>query len=242
MSAFTAIVLAAGVGSRLRPLTDHAPKCLVSVGAESMLSRAARLLAEAGAAELIVSTGYRDDAVREALRDAPLPVRFAHNEDYATTQNVVSLARALAHAPDDRDVVKLDGDLVFEPAVLSRLLGADGDACAALEDGEAPPEEAMKVVLRGGRITRFGKGIAPVDAAGESIGMERFTARVVPSLKRVIADAVSAGRTDLYYEDVYNDLLDAGLAMGVARVGALRWCEIDDHDDLDAARRLFAGA
>ncbi len=241
MSPFTAIVLAAGVGSRLRPLTDNAPKCLVSVGRETMLARAARILADAGAAELIVSTGYLDGAVREAMRDAPLPVRFAHNPDYETTQNVVSLRRALDLAPDDRDAVKLDGDLVFERAVLDALLAAGGDACAAIEDGARPPDEAMKVDAAGGRITRFGKGLAAETSAGESIGVERFAARAVPSLRRALAAAIEAGRTDIYYEEVYNDLLGAGLAMEAARVSSLRWCEVDDLDDLDAARRLFAG-
>lgn len=241
MRPFTAIVLAAGVGSRLRPLTDHAPKCLVDVGSESMLARAARLLAAAGAAELIVSTGYRDDAVRAAMRDAPLPVRFAHCDDYATTQNVVSLWRALDLAPDGRDVVKLDGDLVFEAAVLEALFEAGGDACAALEDGVTPPDEAMKVEMADGRIRRFGKGVATARAAGESIGVERFAAATVPSLRRVIDAAVRGGRTNLYYEDVYNDLLDGGLAMRAASVARLRWCEVDDLADLDAARRLFAG-
>ncbi|MFO0646266.1 MAG: phosphocholine cytidylyltransferase family protein [Polyangiales bacterium] len=242
MSPFTAIVLAAGVGSRLRPLTDTAPKCLVSVGRETMLGRAARVLADAGAAELIVSTGYLDGAVREAMRDAPLPVRFAHNHDYASTQNVVSLRRALDLAPDGRDVVKLDGDLVFERAVLDALFAEGGDACAAIEDGETPPDEAMKVDVAGGRITRFGKGLVARTAAGESIGVERFAKGAVPSLRSALAAAVEAGRTDVYYEEVYNDLLAAGLAMRAARVSSLRWCEVDDLDDLDAARRLFAGA
>ncbi len=240
MSGFTAVVLAAGVGSRLRPLTDGAPKCLVPVGGETILGRAVRLVAAAGAREVVVATGYLEGSVRAALAGGALPALFAHNPDYETTQNVVSLARALALVPAGRDVVKLDGDVVFEPAVLARLFEAGGEACAAVDDREAPPAEAMKVTVRDGRVTRFGKGIDPRAAAGESIGVERFAAARVRDLSRALERAVASGRTDVYYEDVYNDLVDAGLVMRAASVGALRWNEIDDLADLERARALFA--
>lgn len=242
MSALTGIVLAAGVGSRLRPLTDTIPKCLVEVGGEPMLARAVRLLAAAGAREVIVSTGYLDPVVRAAMKGAPVPVRFAHNPDYETTQNVVSLQRALALVPDDSDVVKLDGDVVFEAAVLARLLAAECDACAAIDDADAPPDEAMKVRVTEGLVVRFGKGLDAASALGESIGIERFSAHVVPDLARALSRAIASGRTDVYYEDVYNDLLEAGLALRPVSVGDLRWNEVDDADDLARARTLFPSA
>jgi choline kinase len=242
VSALVGIVLAAGVGSRLRPLTDALPKCLVEVGGASMLARAVRLLADAGAREVIVSTGYLDAVVRAAMASAPVPVRFAHNPDYDTTQNVVSLQRALALVPDGCDVVKLDGDVVFEAAVLARLLAAECDACAAIDDAGPPPDEAMKVRAEGGRVVRFGKGLDAASALGESIGIERFAARVVPDLARALSRAIAAGRTDVYYEDVYNDLVAAGLALRPVSVGGLRWNEVDDVDDLARARALFPSA
>ncbi|MFO0603291.1 MAG: phosphocholine cytidylyltransferase family protein [Polyangiales bacterium] len=241
MSEVTAIILAAGVGSRLRPLTDAVPKCLVPLGRETLLGRMVRLLAAHGAGELVVATGYREAQVREALASAPIPVRFAHCPDHATTQNVVSLHRALALVAPGRDVVKLDGDVAFDGALLARLFEAGGDAAALVDGGDVPPAEAMKVTARGGRITRFGKGLDAASAAGESIGVERFAAGAVPGLVAAIARAVEGGRTDVYYEDVYNDLLDAGLAMAPVSTEGLRWHEVDDADDLARARAAFAG-
>lgn len=241
MNATTAIVLAAGVGSRLRPLTDRVPKCLVPIGRETILARMVRLLAENGVRELVVATGYLEALVRDALRDAPLPVTFAHCPDHATTQNVVSLHRALASVAPGRHVVKLDGDVAFDGAIVARLMASVDDAAAAVDDTAVAPAEAMKVTVAGGRVTRFGKGLDPYAAAGESIGVERFAAGAVPSLRSALAAAIDAGRSDVYYEEVYNDLIAAGLAMRAARVSSLRWCEVDDLDDLAAARRLFAG-
>lgn len=234
----SAVILAAGVGSRLRPITDRVPKCLVPVGdGDTILSCAVRVLAEVGVTQLVVATGYRDAQVRAALRDAPMPVRFAPNPDYATTQNVVSLARAL-DVVEDGDVLKLDGDVLFERGIVARLIACDAPACAAVDDRALPPpDEAMKVRVEGRRIVRFSKSIAALDAAGESIGIERVRASEVSRLREALKRAISSGRTDVYYEDVYNDLVDEGFTMLSVSVGDLSWTEIDDADDLAYARR-----
>src|SRR4051812_2001226 len=105
-----AIILAAGVGSRLRPLTDDRPKCLVSLGAETIVSRAVRILQECGIERLIVATGYLESALRTALSRTALEIAYVHNPDYASTQNVVSLARALRVLRPGDGFLKLDGD------------------------------------------------------------------------------------------------------------------------------------
>jgi choline kinase len=238
MNDFTAIILAAGVGSRLRPLTDDRPKCLVSLGSETILSRMVRLLVSAGAREIIVATGYRAEAVRESLKDVPVVVRYAHCADYETTQNVVSLCNALREWRGG-DVVKLDGDLVFDLEVITRLLdGAHQGARVAVEDGEVASDEAMKVMAEGARARRFGKGLHANQCLGESIGVEWFHRAEVKRLVAVMEGAVTSGRKDLYYEDVYNDLLEA-LPMQCISVRDLRWNEIDDHADLAHARKQF---
>lgn len=241
MTPTTAIVLAAGVGSRLRPITEHTPKCLVPIGRETILGRLVRQLAAAGVRELVVATGHLDGLVRDALRDAPISARFAHCSDHATTQNVVSLQRAMACAGDGASVVKFDGDVVLDDAVLSRLFAADAGAAVAVDDRAAPPDEAMKVYAQAGAIGRFGKGLDAARAAGESIGVECFNAETAGALRRALDAAVHAGRTDVYYEDVYNDLLDAGRVMRAVSVGDLRWMEVDDADDLSRARAMFGG-
>lgn len=233
----TAILLVAGVGSRLRPLTDDRPKCLVSLGVETILARQVRLLAAAGVTHLVLSTGYAADAVRAALAGCPLPTTFAHNPDYASTQNVVSLHRALAAAPPG-DVVKLDGDVVFTRALMPRVLGAGDGAVVAVDDRQPVRDEAMKVRAAAGLARAFGKGIAPSDAFGESIGVEWFGAAARAHLEAAVSTAVAAGRTDLYYEDVYVDVIARGVEMRCAGVGDLPWTEVDDRADLARAEAL----
>lgn len=233
-----AVVLAAGVGSRLRPITLDRPKCLVPLGDETILGRMVRLLAGAGVEDLVVSTGYAAEMVHAALRDAPMRVRFVHNPDYETTQNAVSLRRALDVAPPGA-VIKFDGDLVFPSALLARALAGEGSR--VLVDDRAPPRaEAMKVMCEGDYALRFGKGLDPARCRGESIGVECFAAGDRAVLEGVLRAAHDGGETDRYYEDLYDRAIDRGVSLRCVSVADLPWTEIDDHDDLARARAMIS--
>ena len=242
MSGPVAIILAAGVGSRLRPLTDDRPKCLVPVGAETIVHRMVRLLGDAGVSRFIVSTGYLEHVLRDALHEVKLPVTFVANSDYATTQNVISLHRALGALAGGESFVKLDGDVLFESTVLERMLAPTDDPSAARvavdADGVLAAEE-MKVRVEDGRVRRFGKGLDPKTSFGESIGIEWFAPAAAALVRDAIARAIEAGRTDVDYEDVYNDVLDH-VVMKTVRVASDEWMEVDDVEDLERARLRFA--
>jgi choline kinase len=235
----TAVILCAGGGTRLRPLTDDRPKALVDVGSETILGRAVRMLVAAGVRRLVVATGYRHEAVRAALASAQVPVTFCHNADFERTQNSVSLGRC-AESLVGRSFFKLDGDLLFHAAVLRRLDEGGGALSVAVDGSATLGQEEMKVIVEGHRILRFGKGLDPRLAAGESIGIERVDAAASTRLFEALAQAERAGRTDLYYEDVYGELVAGGLDARAVDVSDLPWVEIDTPEDLAFARRSIA--
>lgn len=235
-----AIVLCAGVGSRLRPMTDDRPKALVDIGGESIVERAIRLLAAYGVQKVILATGYQEETLRHALSDAPLELVYCHNPQYDRTQNSVSLALC-RHAAEGAAFFKLDGDLVFSAEVLERLDAPAEPLAAAVDFGRAVDAEAMKVCVRPDRrIVSFGKGIDLLDAAGESIGIERLGASAGQALFSALEREMSAGRTDLYYEDVYSSLIGDGLEARAVDVSDLPWTEVDTLADLEQARALSA--
>src|SRR5262245_49848370 len=132
MNTRVAVILAAGVGSRLRPLTDDRPKALVEVGGKSLLHRAVDLLVQRGVTRLVVASGYRADALERALRDAPLEVVFRPNPRYEATQNSVSLALC-RDAVEGSDFFRLDGDVLFDPGMLDRLEAVEAPLVAAVD-------------------------------------------------------------------------------------------------------------
>jgi choline kinase len=235
-----AVLLVAGIGSRLRPLTDDRPKALAPIGSETVLGRTARLLGEYGIEKLVLATGYREDRIREALAACPLELSFAHNDRFDSTQNSVSLAKCRA-AVDGARFFKLDGDVVFERDVLARLDACSADLAVAVDGVRSLDPEAMKVELgEGRRIRAFGKGIPIERAAGESIGIERISGRAVAAVFDALDAEITRGVTDLYYEDVYSKSIAAGaLDAEAVEVGDLPWTEIDTFEDLARARELF---
>ena len=233
-----AVLLVAGVGERLRPLTLHTPKALVDVGGDTMLGRSLRLLIEHGVEEVVLATGFAEAAVRAATRELSVPVRLCPNAEYATTQNGMSLL-ACEEAVAGRDFYKLDGDVLYRREVLERLDAAGEPLSVAVDRGGDLGAEEMKVQISDDRTIRaFGKQLEPASCAGESIGIERVSGVAVSLLFHGLAQARDAGQTHLYYEDVYSVLIERGLRAGMVDVTDLPWTEVDTMDDLERARQM----
>ncbi|HEY4159416.1 MAG TPA: phosphocholine cytidylyltransferase family protein [Polyangiaceae bacterium] len=240
MNIDTAVILVAGIGSRLRPITDDRPKALVDVGGETILARAVRLLASAGVAKLVLATGYREDAVRRAMQDAPVALEYVRNPDFESTQNSVSLALC-RQAVGPGAFFKLDGDVVFQRQVLERLTRSESELGVAVDSGRKLDAEAMKVKTEGTRILAFGKGIPLAESAGESIGIERVSAVLNGRLFEALDRARARAEVGLYYEDVYSQMIaDHSLSAEKVDVSDLAWTEVDDPSDLARARALVA--
>jgi choline kinase len=235
-----AVLLVAGVGSRLRPITDTRPKALAPVGDETILARAVRLLLDFGISRLILATGYRQDAVEAALGGLACEVVLCPNARYDCTQNSVSLALC-REAVGGRSFFKLDGDVVFDPELLECIAAGGAELSAGVDSSRKLDAEAMKVVVSGDRILRFGKAVPLSQSHGESIGIERISAGTSGKLFEALDERIAAGVTDLYYEDVYSQMIERdGLVATVADVSGLRWTEVDTFEDLEIARKLFA--
>jgi choline kinase len=231
-----AVLLCAGAATRLRPLTNDRPKCLLDVGGETILARAVRLLLSAGVRKLVIATGFRQEDVHAAMAGHPGEVTFCHNADFARTQNAVSLHHC-AHAVAGQAFFKLDGDVLFNRAVLERLVADDAPLSAAVERRADLGEEEMKVVIEGNDIRAFGKKIDPRLCAGESIGIEKLDESASAALFHALEQVVAAGRTDLYYEDVYGELVERGMKAHAVDITDVPWIEVDTAEDLARARQ-----
>jgi len=232
-----AVLLVAGSGTRLGDPAGR-PKSLVEIGGRSMLERACESLIAVGVTHLVFATGYREEAIREAVAALPVTTSFCRNEVYASTQNSVSLLRC-ADAVAGRSFFKLDGDVLFRKEALERLLAAPGDIVAAVDRRAELADEEMKVLVDGSRITNFGKHLDPKASAGESIGIERVSSAIAPALFEALAKAESEGRTNLYYEDVYQELIERGTVASMVDVSDLPWIEVDTREDLARAAAIF---
>jgi len=236
------LVLAAGPGRRLHPLTEALPKTLLPVSeGRTILDLALANLSSVGIGEVVVVTGFAAERVDERAHGGGgrhgVQVGLVYNDRGEGWNNAYSLW--LAREAFEDGVLLVNGDTVHPAGVEETLVAARGPAVLLAVDREKElGEEAMKVLLtETGALDRISKEIEPASAAGEYIGV----ALIEPAAAASLADALEATwRRDpsLYYEDGFQELADRGGDVRAVSIGAIDWVEVDDHLDLARAREL----
>jgi histidinol-phosphate/aromatic aminotransferase/cobyric acid decarboxylase-like protein/choline kinase len=242
-----AIILAAGRGRRMEPLSSTCHKALLEIGGVTILGRAVDSLVAAGVEPVTVVTGYRSDDIRDFLSDRypGLDVNYIHNDRYDETNNIVSLALALNSIEYEEDVILIECDLLFEPHLITDLIG-HGDRNVALVDHYRTGMDGTVVALSDGYVTQ----VFPTNAQGsdfsyankfKTLNVYRFDRDFCRTTLRPIlttyADHVDA---NCYYELVLGMLAN----IPAHRISALLvqesdWVEVDDPNDLMTARFAF---
>lgn len=241
-----AVILAAGVGRRLRPLTYDQPKGLIDVQGKALLHHQLHALIAAGIEDVVIVTGYRQSQLREAVQCWRLPfqsVEWVVNTDYATTNTLVSVALAAPHVLG-HPFLLINGDVWLSPRALDAFdaLPQTYDTMQSFLVVDATvslDEEAMKVRLGPkGNIVSISKTMPVLGAYGESIGVYLFGAASGCAFLEQVQRLHS--QPHLFYEAALAMALDAGLIMKPLHINACTWAEVDDASDLQRARQYAA--
>jgi L-glutamine-phosphate cytidylyltransferase len=238
-----AIILSAGQGSRLLPLTADRPKCLIDFSGRTLLDWQLDMLADNGVTEAVVVTGFRDDQVEAALarRDGRIRVRTRFNPFYKVADNLGSMW--IARDDLEGDCLTLNGDTLVSRSLVARVIAANRPGIAVTVDvKDAYDADDMKVVRDAdGRLRRIGKrlGNAPVNA--ESIGFiayrgdgaARFRAAVEAMLR------TPEGTNNWYLKAI--DAIAPDTRIETTAIVGEEWGEVDFPEDIDRARALTAG-
>lgn len=238
-----AVILAAGMASRLRPLTDDRPKCLLTVGGRCLLQRTMDALVAAGVCDFVVVTGYRENMIRDFLT-AHYPdagICFINNADYQTTNNIYSLWMAREQVAGESFLL-LDSDIVFDPAIIQRLLD-EPRTTLAVNSHELGDEEIKVITDAEGDVVEISKVCSISDAIGESVGIEKINAGYSEALFAELDMMIEREQmVDVFYEKAFERLIPQGHRFCVTDTTDLFSIELDTVADFEQAKELIPDA
>lgn len=234
-----AIILAAGMATRLRPLTLNTPKCLLDVAGRSLLQRSMDALIANGVREFVIVTGYLHEKIEAFVAQQygdSISVKFIHNALFDSTNNIYSLWLARPEA-DGQEILLLDSDLLYDKQIITEVLACKNDNVLTLIRHDLGEEE-MKVVLgTEGTIKEISKTCDPAAAAGESLGIEKmgnaYTNALYKELEVMMNDEHLENK---FYELAFERLIPQGHTYHVIDMTNYFSCELDTVEDFENAK------
>lgn len=242
-SKIKAIILAAGVGSRIRPLTDKCPKSLLKIGDSTILEMMISHIQDCGISEIIFVLGYLQEQIKDYVKTKfpDLSTHFISNDLYSETNTGFSLMLARKTVGESA-FIKFDADVVFDKEILKSLIESEYATCLCIDKSINLGAEEIKVIIGDrNRIVKAGKTVSPKDAVGESIGIEKIsseTAKLLFSeLEIMMADKQNHQQ---YYEAAYEQLIEENVPFYALDISGLKWTEIDTKEDFATAKSIFS--
>jgi len=237
-----AVILSAGQGRRLLPLTENMPKCALPVLGRSILEWQLQEIAKCDVDEVVVVTGFGADRVDEIIRrDHGVAVRGLYNPFYAHSDNLGTCWAARSEM--DGPFMIINGDTLFEAAILKRLLASSSPMAITLAADNKPeydPDD-MKIVSRGNRLLRVGKQLELDTVNGESIGMMVFRGEGVSRFSDMVDHLMRRGEgLNRWYLSAI-DALAQDWNVAICPIHGLSWCEVDNRADLLRAEQVLEG-
>ena len=232
-----ALILAAGLGTRLAPITNDRPKSLVPVNGKPILMKQIENLHENGITDITIVSGYKTEILEKAVHQLYPEIKIIESVDYATTNNMYS-AYIARESIGENGFLMMNADVYYDSSVIKALL-EDKAENAIVTDIGTYIEESMKVVEVEGRLVKISKAIIPEEALGASIDVYKFSKEGGRAFFAKCAEYIEEKKElKMWSEVALNDILSEVVFKACPLRG--RWLEIDNHDDLAAAEKLFA--
>lgn len=242
-----AVILAAGMGKRLRNLTKHNTKCMVKVNGITLIERMLRILDRKGLSRIVIVVGYEAEKLVDYIftLNISTPIRFIENKVYSTTNNIYSLALAQEHLIAE-DTLVLESDLIFDESVIDILLQDNRETLALVDKFENGMDGACMVLDKDDCICDFIPGkylkFSEKDKYYKTVNIYKFSQHFS---KNTYVPFLEAYKTAMGNNEYYESVIKLIVMLDTKEIRAKRlngqaWYEIDDIQDLDIASSLFA--
>ena len=242
-----AIILAAGMGSRLKNITKDKTKCMVEVNGESLIKRLLKQLEKYTLEEIVIVTGYKEEILKEYINNLGIKtkIKFYNNDIYDKTNNIYSLGLVEKELLNN-DILLIESDLIFEDKLLKNIINSSYKNLAVVSEYESWMDGTCVRLDDENNVVDFISSqrfsFNEVENLYKTVNIYKLSKEFnqkyyIPFLKAYI----SSKGTNQYYESVFETLIKIiPNELKGLKIEGLKWYEIDDKQDLDIAESLFA--
>jgi len=241
-----AIILAAGKGERLMPLTSDTPKSLLELeNGTTLLESQLITINKTVIDKVVIVTGYLTEKIESKVqrysKEYNIDIQIIYNPFFDISNNLLSLWQARHEM--ESDFIIINGDDIFNDSVLLGLLEHDKNELITMviDRKETYDEDDMKLIVENGRILEVSKKIPLNEANGESIGMIRVTGEakgiMVYTMERMVRNKKNM---QVFYLAMIQELINQGIVVGYHEISSKDWAEIDFHPDLEDIRKKIS--
>jgi choline kinase len=228
-----AVILAAGLGRRIGSSSNSVPKCLLEVNGKKILRHQLDALRSHGVQDVVVVVGYLGEKIRDFLGPT---VSYVENTVYEESNSSYSLWLA-----KDRlvgDFIYLNADLIFDGAILKRLLDHPAENAIAIDSSRIMFEDDMfKVSLKYGRVSELNKRLDARKASASAPGPVKFSRRGRDVLFSELDRIIGHGDKNQWCYSIFGRIAERVDLRGV-EIAGLPWIEVDTDEDLEQARKM----
>ena len=236
------IILSAGKGERLYPLTKDSPKPLLDLGnGVSILDTQLHSIEKNDITEIVIVIGYKNEKIEDKIRDYQgkgIKIKTIFNPFYDVSNNFISLWLALTEMTED--FIITNGDNIFKPSVLKKLINAGEGIYLTVDKKENYDIDDMKIKIKDKKIIYVSKDIEPSQADGESIGIVKVQGKKYINFFTNAFDEMLRKDTNYrnkFWLETFNYLSKKGHKIGYITVSPRDWKEIDFHIDMEDINR-----
>lgn len=246
-----AVILAAGQGKRLLPLTLKKPKCLVEIFGKPLILHILDALSVNGITDISIIGGYKEEVLKSSLKDRK-NLKFYSNYEYKSTNMVYTLFKAQKEFNDD--LIVTYSDIIYSPHILRKLMDYPESLAVTIDLNwkelwkirmDNPLDDAETLKITNGYITHLGKKTQSLeDIQGQYMGLIKFSKKILPDIIQFYtnltencneSEKVTAGQ--MYMTDFLQALIDEGYKLRSVPVKG-GWLEIDSLKDLESYQNM----
>lgn len=243
------VILAAGKGTRLFPLTKDTPKSLIEISeGKTLLDKQVDAIRQCGITDIIIVSGYLSAQLEQKVQqlsqhpaNRDLNLRVVYNPFYELSNNFMSLW-FVRHEIEHDDVIVINGDNLFNHIVLQQLVDekSGGGMCMVISKKDRYDEDDMKVTLQNDRVVAVSKKIPQDQAHGESVGMIKIHREGrLPFLAIVNEMARHPENLSVFWLQAIQNFMTANNGISYVEIPREYWFEMDFHQDLNLISHLL---